>query len=661
MNHSTIDRLQHLRYMVVIVVFCGRMVAAQNASSSALFNVAAPNTSDNSASVWSRRQPASPNLSGSMNLFRWYDLVNGSGSHFGGLAAGYNHRTNSGGVVGVEGDISFGAEPVTHTDPFNESVELFGTVRGRLGYANKRWLSYGTGGLTWTRDQFSFAEMPGAAPVLPHVDPVAAWRVGWTVGTGIERTVGSGWSAKAEYLYSRFGNTDITFPSGARVKSSLSMHQVRIGVNHAVGDTPTTDHVPPAIAPLDMDHWTVHGQTTYVSQYAPPFRAPYRGANSLDPNTGRETWDVSFYLGRRLWTGAALWLNPEIDQGFGLSNTLGVAGFTSGEAYKVGHTSPYVRIPRAFVQQTFNLGGPRETIAAGLDQFEETQTANRVVVTIGKVSVSDYFDTISYAHDPRSDFMNWSLVDAGTFDYAADAWGFTYGAAVEWDQRSWTARVGVFDLSSVPNSVDLDAHFHQIQMVYELDHRHVVKGQSGLLALVGFMSRGRMGRYDDALALAQQTGAVPDTADVRRYNSRPGVNVNISQQLGSAIGVFGRIGSADGYVEPYEFTDIDRTASAGVSLNGDGWGRHDDRVGLATVFNGISDAHRAYLARGGLGILVGDGRLPHAGIESIVETYYRTRIAGWQATADYQFVVNPAFNGDRGPVSVFSLRLHAQF
>jgi high affinity Mn2+ porin len=257
--------------------------------------------------------------------------------------------------------------------------------------------------------------------------------------------------------------------------------------------------------------------------------------------------------------------------------------------------------------------------------------------------------------------MNWSLVDAGTFDYAADAWGFTYGAAVEWYEGPWAVRAGLFDLSIVPNSIELDHHFDQFQIVYELERRHELAGHPGKLAVVGFVSRGRMGRFDDAVAVAQQTGAPPNTADVRRYASRPGVNVNAEQQVTPDIGLFGRVGWANGEVEPYEFTDIDRTASAGVSLDGKRWGRHGDTFGLAAVINGISDVHKAYLNAGGLGILVGDGQLRHAGPETIIETYYRLPLRSWQVTADYQYIVNPAYNRDRGPVSVISARLRTEF
>ncbi len=625
-------------------------------------------------SAWSATQPGGPDLSGSLNFFAPYDLFNGHGSHFGGLSGGYNYELPSRFVVGVEADMSFPgfldasesfASAVAGPANYGDTVEAFGSVRGRIGYDANHWLYYATGGFAWTYDQFTRTQL-GAGPKVGASAATAetsfAGRFGWTVGAGVEAPVAPGWTAKIEYLYSQFGTSTVTFPlAGQKFESDLSMHQVRLGLNYKLGDLLQLDWTKPMPPPLETDNWAIHGQTTFVSQYAPPFHAPYRGANSLDSNAGRETWDVTAYIGRRLWEGAEFWIDPEIDQGFGLSNTLGIAGFTSGEAYKVGSAYPYFRIPRAFVRQTFDLGGDTTKLESGINQMSGSQTSNRVVLTVGKFSVSDIFDTISYAHDPRNDFMNWSLVDAGTFDYAADAWGYTYGAAVEWYQGNWTLRTGVFDLSTVPNSIELDHHFEQFQTVYELEHRHELWGQPGMMSVVGFLSRGRMGRFDDAIALAEQTGGVPDTAAVRRYTSRGGVNVNLGQQVADGIGIFARAGFADGNVEPYEFTDIDRTASVGASFSGKRWGRPDDNFGIAGVVNGISSVHQAYLNAGGLGILVGDGRLPHPGLEQILETYYSFPVGDWRVTADYQLIVNPAYNRDRGPVSVIGARLRTQF
>jgi high affinity Mn2+ porin len=587
---------------------------------------------------------------GSPSLYQPYSLVDGSGSHFGGLDVSYDRHVRPHITAGAAADLAFVAEPLAAGTAFDESPTFFGSVRGRLGYANQRWRVFGSGGFAWTRDQITTA-----------ADALTTRRLGWTAGAGIERALTPAWRLNAAYFYSRFGAADIVGFAETHAAPTLSMQQLRVGLSYTLTGNGGGDETHPAIAPLDLSGWSVHGQMTYVSQFAAPFRAPYRGTNSLDPNAGRETWDLTMYLGRRLWEGAALWINPEIDQGFGLSNTLGVAGFTSGEAYKIGYAYPYIRVPRAFVQQTIDLGGPEETVDSGLNQFAGMRTENRLVVTVGKFSVSDLFDTISYAHDPRNDFMNWALVDAGTFDYAADAWGFTYGAALEWYQSSWTTRVGFFDLSNVPNSADLNSTFSEYQLVYEFEHQHAFNTRTGKVALVGFVTRGRMGSFDDAVALSEKTGEPADIAAVRRYNTRPGVNLNVEQQIADDFGVFGRTGWADGSLEPYEFADIDRTASVGVQVGGARWGHRADTFAVSAVINDISASHRAFLNAGGLGILVGDGQLPHPGTERILETYYRLALGSWQLTADYQFIVNPAYNRDRGPVSALAVRLHTQF
>jgi high affinity Mn2+ porin len=409
--------------------------------------------------------------------------------------------------------------------------------------------------------------------------------------------------------------------------------------------------------------WAVHGQATFVDQAALAFHSPYKGPNSLDPGTqGRETFDATLYAGVRPWSGAEIWINPEIDQGFGLSNTLGVAGFPSGEAYKVGRSSPYFKLQRLFVRQTIDLGGASEKVDPDLNQLSGRRAADRLVFTVGKIGVGDIFDTNDYAHDPRRDFMNWSLIDAGSFDYAADAWGYTYGAAAEWYVGRWAVRAGVFDLSTVPNSEKLETNFSQFQTDVALEERHQLSGRPGKIEITGFLSRGRMGRFDDAVRLAQVTGQPADIAAVRHYQSRAGLSFNLQQEVADGIGVFVHGGVADGDVEPYEFSDIDQTIAAGASFNGKHWGRPDDTFALAGVINAISRAHERFLDAGGLGILVGDGKLPHPGPEHVLETYYELAlIKPVQLTLDYQFIVNPGYNRDRGPISVLTVRLHSQF
>jgi high affinity Mn2+ porin len=514
-------------------------------------------------SDWSSAAGGGPNLDGSLDFFHAFNFFKGTGSYFNGLQAGFNSMLRTNLLVGVEADVSFpnsvsGSQTISSPSigqaSYEELVQFSGTVRGRIGYAQGGWLIYATGGLAWTFDQFNrtqLAGVPAGGTATPGTveSLFVVPRLGWAAGVGAEVALNSSWTARLEYLFTEFGTRSVTFPvAGQRFNSDLVLQSIRLGLNYRIDQQAFGEILAKGPAALELDRFAFHAQTTYLNQYAFPFRSPYQGRNSLSPNHGRETWDVTFYAGARLWQGAEFWVNPEIDQGFGLSGTLGVAGFPSGEAYKVGASVPYARMPRYFLRQTIDLGGEKEKVEADINQFAGSQTANRLVITVGKFGVVDVFDTNKLVHDPRKDFMNWSLVDTGTFDYAADAWGYTYGAAVEWYSGQWTLRGGVFDLSIVPNSTELDPRLSQFQWVGEIEHRHELAGQPGKVSVTGFLSRGRMGRFADAIQLAQLTGGPADIADVRRYRSRSGVSVNIEQQLSSDLGVFARAGWASGDV-----------------------------------------------------------------------------------------------------------------
>jgi high affinity Mn2+ porin len=615
-------------------------------------------------------------LNGSIDLFNSYDAFKGTGSYFAGLQAGYNRMLPSRFLLGVEMDFSApntiaGSQTVSSAPSeqasYTDTVLDFGTLRGRFGYAFDHWLVYGTGGVAWTYDKLERTQLAGTPAggnvAIGTTEAALLWRWGWAAGAGVEVPIAQNWTAKLEFLTSEFGNRQKSFPSAAQAYTSdLSMQSLRLGVNYQLGaDLSKSDAFTKGVPPLDTDNFSIHGQTTFVSQYALPFRAPYSGQNSLAPNAGRETWDVDLYLGFRPWKGAEIWIDPEIDQGFGLSGTFGVAGFPSAEAYKVGSSYPYARIPRAFLRQTIDLGGDAQKVDAGINQFAGTQTADRIVITVGKFSVVDIFDKNKYANDPRGDFLNWTLVNTGTFDYAADAWAFTYGSAIEWYAGPWTLRGGVFDGPVVPNSSDLDPTFGQFQIVGEVERRYELWGQPGKVLVTGYLTRARMGNFTDAVQLAALTGATPNLSLVRTYTSKTGISANLEQQILPGVGLFARAGYTPGQLEAYAFTDDDATLAGGTSVSGKFWGRPNDTFAIAGVLNTISKAEEAYLAAGGLTALIGDGELPHPGPEKILEAYYTLPINTWQLTFDYQFITNPAYNRDRGPVSVVATRLHTQF
>ncbi|MBU6258226.1 MAG: carbohydrate porin [Burkholderiales bacterium] len=408
--------------------------------------------------------------------------------------------------------------------------------------------------------------------------------------------------------------------------------------------------------------WSAYGQGTLVVQGHAAFAAAYSGPQSLSATAQRkETADLTLYAGRALWRGAEFWLDAEFDQGFGLDNTLGTAGFPSGEAYKIGANRPYPRLPRAFVRQVFELGGPTQAVEAAPNQLEAAHSANNVTVTLGRFSVVDVFDNNAYAHDPRGDFLNWALIDAGSFDYAADAWGYTNGAAVEWNQGRWTLRGGLFQMSPVPNSKVSGLHGQDRSTLIEAEERHSWGGHDGKVRLLVWNNRAAMASYADALAWGRSQGTAPDPAPVRRLATDTGWVVNVEQELAPDLGWFARVSANGGKKEAYEFSDINRAASTGVSLAGSSWGRGADRVGVALAVNELSGDARAFFEAGGLGILIGDGRMNY-GRERIAEAYYALSLGRWgQLGLDFQRIANPAYNRDRGPVSVWALRLHAAF
>lgn len=435
--------------------------------------------------------------------------------------------------------------------------------------------------------------------------------------------------------------------------------------------SPWKTHAQDAVpAPED---WSIHYQLTGIYQGYPSFHSPYQGPNSLSGNTQiRETTSGTAFLGRRLpWDGGALYFNPEFNQGFGLSRTLGIDGFPNGEAQKTGFDTPKPNVARLFVQQIFGLGGEQEPVEDDLNQLAGSVDVSRITFTAGKFAAPDIFDNNQYAHDPRNDFMNWSLWEAGAWDYPADEKGYTDGLAAELNQKDWALRGGWFLEPKIQNQRDLDPRFlKRYGTVAELETRHEIDGMAGKLRYLVFLNRAPQGNLDQAVALAQQTGTSANAAmaAVSRDNWKAGFALNLEQSITDDLGIFSRLSWNDGRTEGWAFTDIDRSLTAGVNLKGTRWNRPQDTIGLGGAINALSKPARNFFADGGTGILTGDGQLNYAA-EMVVETYYSLGLAGYSMglaklamlTFDYQFVANPAFNQDRGPVSIFGTRLHLEF
>ena len=582
----------------------------------------------------------------------------------GGVQGGFNYLTSSGLLFGVEADLSFpNYLPTNHVvsaiatprSGLEERWDYLGTARGRVGYASGPWLAYVTGGFAWAGERFLNTPTGGNEEKQINVRP------GWAAGVGLEYGFAPHWSVRLEYLYSQYGRADVRFPSGTQFSSTLDFQQVRIGLNRKVDWPGSPTWKPKAdLTDTESDRWEIHGQTTFLPQGYPAFRAPYTGTNSLTPAPqAQETWSNSLYLNARLWQGGEVYYNPELLQGFGLSDTVGAAGFPSGEAQKSNFPYPHYNTSRLFLRQTFGFGGEQEELASGQLQLPGKVDVSRLTLQAGKLSVLDVFDGNAFAKDTRKDFMNWSMWAPGAFDYAADKLGLTYGMTAELNQKQWALRGGYFLIDAESNSNNFDTQvFRRGQYVAELETRYRLFSQPGKLRTIAWITSANSGSYRETL---NNPALNLDIAQTRTGRIKYGYAFSLEQALTDDIGLFGRWSWNDGKTEIMAFTDIDASLSMGTSIKGAKWGRPDDVIGIGGAINALSNDHRDFIAAGGLGPLIGDGALNYRK-ERILETYYAYALTQQiTLTADYQFVTNPAYNADRGPVHVFSGRLHAEF
>jgi high affinity Mn2+ porin len=413
--------------------------------------------------------------------------------------------------------------------------------------------------------------------------------------------------------------------------------------------------------------WRIHFQLTLVDQYHPAFPAQYSGLNSLSSGSEEAlSLTTTLFAGVRLWGWGQAYFDPEVSGGSGFSKVQGIAGFPNNEVVRVGTVSPALYPARLFIQGTVNLGEATEAIEDDVNQLACKVSPQRVVFRFGKFSVLDYFDDNCYAHDGRAQFMNWALVSNGSWDYPADTRGYDIGFMTEYLNPAFAVRVMAGMVPTTPNGATFDRKISANHgLTAEVEKTYALLGKDGKARLLLFYNQERSARYQDEINnndLNLTSGENSDSLGLRRDGTaKYGAGINLEQKLSNSIGCFLRAGWNDGQTETWMFTEIDRSLSFGSTAKGGCWKRANDEAGLAFCFNGLSDEHRSFLARGGYGFIIGDGKLIHYGTEDILEAYYSFNLISCIfATADYQFIANPAYNKDRGPVNVFSARVHVE-
>ncbi len=418
---------------------------------------------------------------------------------------------------------------------------------------------------------------------------------------------------------------------------------------------------------------TARYQLTYNAQMHGAFRSLMPdGPNSLVARRDHMyTFSATAHWGKRLAPDTELYFNPEVVQGVPFTNNLvGLGGFTNGEITRAAGRNPSLYRQRLFVRQTWGQGGETQQVESDFNQMAGVVDRNRWVLTVGNFSLLDVFDDNAYAKDPRTQFMNWGNWTYAAYDYAADSRGFGWGAVLEWYQGDWAIRAGRMNTPQTPNSLAMDfalaRHFgDQI----ELEHAHQWRGQPGKIRLLAYNNRAVMADFDQATAyLAQQgyptqTGPAALIAVRGSVRSKQGIGLNLEQALSDAWGVFMRAMKSDGKTETLAFTEVDQSLSMGSLLQGSLWGRGQDSVGVSYMVNRLSDARRRYLQNGGVSFFIGDGyRGLNTADERISETFYSWGVApGHSLTLNWQRINHPGYNADRGPVSVWAARWHAEF
>lgn len=406
----------------------------------------------------------------------------------------------------------------------------------------------------------------------------------------------------------------------------------------------------------------IAGQMNFIFQANLPFHSPYRGPNSLRPEAEhRLSRVISLYTGLRLGGGAEVLVDAESAGGRGISDAFGLGGYTNLDVVRNPQLGEAPYLARALFHQAFALGlekipNDRTPVSSATEV-----PARRFDFWIGKLGTVDLFDLNGPGSDSHLQFLNWTVDDNGAFDYAADTRGYTYGTVGELREGRFSMRAGVMTMPKVANGIDLDLHLDRARGEnLEAEVRPTLHGRQGVVRVLAYRNIADMGSYREAIdGFLAGRDPVPDITKYRREGrTKTGYGLNFEQEVTAAVRVFGRWGINDGHNESFAYTEVDGTIELGADLR-----LHDEKhkLGVALVDNRLSNLHRTYLALGGLGFLLGDGRLSY-GHEQIVETYYNYRIwRGVYIAADLQHITNPGYNRDRGPVWVPTSRLHVDF
>ncbi len=425
--------------------------------------------------------------------------------------------------------------------------------------------------------------------------------------------------------------------------------------------------------------WYIAGQSNVIFQAHPPFHSPYQDTNSLLSRGEYKTSLLgTLYLGYQPWRGldrpetvgtlrynTDLILHMESAGGRGLSEALGLAGFTNLDVVRNPNLGSVPYIGRVQIHQTIGFTNEMVDNVRGPLSLATKVPVRRLEIRAGKMSLPDVFDLNGILSDSHLQFTNWTIDNNGAWDYAADTRGYTYAATFEYQDRDWALRYGLALMPTVANGIDLDwnlkrARGQNVEAEWRKSALHKRKGVQRVLA---FTNNAHMGNYREAInAYLSGQDATPDITKHEHVSAvKYGFGYNAEQEVTDHLRVAARFGWNDGKTESFAYTEVEQNVLAGGDYDGAQWGRRNDKVGVAFSSNAIKRDHQIYLADGGLGFLLGDGHLRY-GRENTVESYYNLHTwRGLYFALGLSHINNPGYNRDRGPVWVPSVRAHVDF
>ena len=461
-----------------------------------------------------------------------------------------------------------------------------------------------------------------------------------------------------------------------------------------------------------LPKFTVHFQQTLVEQYHPDFYSAnpvslqrtssgvggsLTGGRTLYSGTEKCMSSTStLYIGLNVAHNLEFYLNPEVAGGSGFSGCNGIAGFPNGETFRVGDPSPTFYIARAFFMYNIPLNKEKTYREEDQNTLPAFVSSERIMINFGKYSISDFFDGNVSSHDPKTSLSNWALMDCPAWDYPSNTRGYTWALNAKLIKKKYVLRLstavnalwsnGLVTANNnfMPTGMDyIRAHGEIAELIFPI----VKKGNSNqFIKLMVWANHADMGSYaeatnilshnlsDSVRLITSSSNLVSPAMDSSRnklkspYYGKYGFVANW-EKIVKKDRVFVRVGWNDGKRESWMYTEVDQSLSFGTFIGCDKLKRPNDKIRVAVAINGISKEHMSYLQNGGYGFIIGDGGEVIGNkwvsnyqkqnvAESIVELQYNYQYSFLNLSPDVQFIVNPGYNINRGPVWVFGLRAH---